>query len=186
MLRYTILLFCVVISTSFGYDGHLAKLLRRRFMVNQISFTKCPNGFVRHDDSCYIVAHDIADWPTALQYCEAYGAHLAFIESEREQTFVANHVKSILSSTTSDRYFWIGGTDAVSEGEWVWALIVQPVIEYTNWSPGNPNDANGGKHQDCMAMYGATGQWDDGWCETEHNFICEIDLDINSVPAVIG
>ncbi|XP_045204983.2 C-type lectin domain family 10 member A-like [Mercenaria mercenaria] len=51
-------------------------------------YTHCPNGYVRHDDSCYVLAHATVTWPDALVYCEAYGGHLAYIESEREQHFL--------------------------------------------------------------------------------------------------
>lgn len=150
-------------------------------------FNHCPNGFVRHDDSCYIAAHDLANWPDALVYCEAYGAHLAYIESSAEQQFVAGYVKNLQgSSTDPDFYYWIGGTDAVSEGEWIWATVVRPV-QYTNWNPGEPNNNpdHNSKHQDCMAMLGSNGLWDDGWCETQHNFICEIELDVEG-GSIVG
>lgn len=51
------------------------------------------------------------------------------------------------------------------------------IFKYTNWEVGEPNNNadHDSKHQDCMAFYGATGHWDDGWCETEHNFICELE-----------
>ncbi|XP_060602258.1 perlucin-like protein [Ruditapes philippinarum] len=154
--------------------------------IDSLVFTKCPNGFVRHDDSCYIASHDLANWPDALVYCEAYGSHLTFIETEREQNFLTNYIKLFNgSSTDHDYYYWIGGTDAVSETEWIWAKAVTPV-KYTHWRPGEPdnNPGHASKHQDCMAIYGSTGLWDDGWCETEHNFICEIELDVDSSQIV--
>ncbi|KAL4230747.1 hypothetical protein ACF0H5_011122 [Mactra antiquata] len=141
-------------------------------------FTTCPHGFVRFADSCYKAAHDLANWPDAMVYCRAYASHLAYVETIDEQNFLTAHLRNITASITDpEKYFWIGGTDAVSEGEWIWSTVYRP-ITYTNWNPGEPNDndSHSSKHQDCMGMYAATGKWDDGWCETLHNFICEMEL----------
>ncbi|KAH3843092.1 galactose-specific lectin nattectin-like [Dreissena polymorpha] len=146
----------------------------------------CPNGSVRHDQSCYLFSHLLANWPESMVYCQAYGAHLAFIESDREQKFIQAQVFSTMGSQTDPlKFFWLGGTDAVSEGEWFWANIVEP-ITYTNWNPGEPNNDNNhdDHHQDCLAMYSSSGLWDDGYCEVKHNFICEIEL--NSEVPIVG
>jgi len=31
------------------------------------------------------------------------------------------------------------------------------------------------RSQDCLAIYSGTSEWDDGWCEFEHNFTCELE-----------
>lgn len=39
-----------------------------------------------------------------------------------------NYVFLMLASNTDpNHYFWLGGTDAVSEGEWIWSLVVRPI-----------------------------------------------------------
>ena len=50
-------------------------------------------------------------------------------------------------------------------------------LQYTNWRDGEPNnnDDHASRSQDCIAIYSETGEWDDGWCEFEHNFICELE-----------
>ncbi|XP_052778675.1 galactose-specific lectin nattectin-like [Mya arenaria] len=152
-----------------------------------VVFEHCPNGSVRHDDSCYMFSHELANWAEAMVYCTAYGGQLAFIQSPEEQVFIQNEMKLFLGSQTdSAHYYWLGGTDAVSEGEWYWANIVEKIM-YTNWKQGEPNDnhAHTNHHQDCLAIYSETGLWDDGWCETQHNFICEIQLDVET-SQIIG
>lgn len=62
---------------------------------------------------------------------------------------MAAHVKSIQGG-----YYWMGGTDAITEGEWIWASVVKP-IQYFKWSSLNLDNADNGEshHQDCLAMY---------------------------------
>ena len=43
-------------------------------------------------------------------------------------------------------YEWVNGKDA----------------DYTNWSPGEPNDQDGS--QNCVRMYHWSGEWDDYYC----------------------
>ncbi|XP_045204984.2 galactose-specific lectin nattectin-like [Mercenaria mercenaria] len=147
------------------------RLQRGRRHIDTPVFRHCPNGYTRYDKSCYIVTEAVVSWPVALVYCEAFGGHLAYIESQREQKFINAFLKTVNPRVTR-QYYWIGGTDAVTEGEWFWAPAVKPVT-YTNWGPGNPNLYT----QDCVALYG-NGRWDDGYCRAECNFICEIELDV--------
>ena len=52
---------------------------------------------------------------------------------------------------------------------------------YTNWAPGEPNDQDG--TQNCVRMYGQSGDWDDYFCQNSrdenfirHGYICKIKL----------
>lgn len=66
--------------------------------------------------------------------------------------------------------FWIGLTDALVEGHWVWETT-QITPTYTNWAPGEPNDA--GHHEDCAIMFPTSFHWNDGACSSKLSFICE-------------
>jgi len=67
---------------------------------------------------------------------------------------------------------WIGLTDVVKEGTFVW-IDDSPMI-YSNWAPGEPNN---GKDADHTWIYGPDkvyfGYWDDLPENTGVNFLCE-------------
>lgn len=82
-------------------------------------------------------------------------------------------LKSFLAGGFSPGIFWLGGTDVQIEGEWVWTGNVQAMGSYTNWAPGEPNNANGNEH--CLEMdMGGQYHWNDNNCENRFNFICEM------------
>ncbi|MGE3703762.1 MAG: lectin-like protein, partial [Vicinamibacterales bacterium] len=64
---------------------------------------------------------------------------------------------SVLGFDGQDRRGWIGFTDQDSEGNFVWSNG-EPVV-YTNWAPGEPNNANG--IENYAEMLGSNGQWND-------------------------
>ena len=41
-------------------------ILGRKRTIAEPFWDHCPNGSVRHDNSCYIVSHQLASWPDAL------------------------------------------------------------------------------------------------------------------------
>jgi hypothetical protein len=67
---------------------------------------------------------------------------------------------------------WMGGTDAASEGTWVWSPSNTP-LSYTNWPPGQPDDHGGG--EDCLMFnWGSSpGAWNDGPCTITLKYVCQ-------------
>ncbi len=82
------------------------------------------------------------------------GGHLASIADADENEFVR---ASVLGYDGTDRRGWIGFTDAASEGNFVW-IDASPVT-FTNWGPGEPNNANNTEHY--AEMLGSSGTWND-------------------------
>ncbi|XP_070542871.1 low affinity immunoglobulin epsilon Fc receptor-like [Ptychodera flava] len=78
--------------------------------------------------------------------------------------------------------FWIGLSDRIHEGEYVWSDGVSLCHEdYRNWAPGEPNNNTNKKPsigQDCVQLwfrFDNDGQWDDEYCDVKpKGFICEI------------
>ena len=64
---------------------------------------------------------------------------------------------------------WIGGTDAASEGAWVWSPSNTP-LSYTNWNYGEPNDSGSG--EDCVVAY-SSGKWNDVRCNNKYKYVCQ-------------
>lgn len=88
-------------------------------------------------------------WYVARDMCESMGGYLASIESAEENTFV----KSMLNGHV---VYWLGATDEVKVGSWVWAN--GGFVTYANWAKGQPDNTNGAEHY--MAA-GWDGQWHD-------------------------
>lgn len=82
----------------------------------------------------YFVSDGVFTWTAASQYAQSVGGVLATITSAEENAFIVSNFL-----TGSDAY-WIGATDRVSEGVWVWGSG-EP-FNYNNWQSGEPNDAH--------------------------------------------
>lgn len=67
--------------------------------------------------------------------------------------------------------FWIGGSDLMAEGKWMWMTSHTPV-HYSHWAHGEPSNESGGEH--CMSLLFYTNyHWNDERCTTVLPFICE-------------
>lgn len=80
--------------------------------------------------------------------------YLATITSDEENSFI----NSLVSGNT----VWVGGSDAAQEGVWQWVTGPEAgtTFSYTNWEPGEPNNAG---DEDYLQMNWAVtnGQWND-------------------------
>jgi len=112
----------------------------------------------------YTLMSDALSWGDANAACLAAGLQLASVHSAAQN--------ALLLTAAAGNTVWIGGTDAASEGAWVWSPSNTP-LSYTNWNAGEPNNAYGG--QDCMQIY-SSGKWDDTECSTLANrkkYVCQ-------------
>jgi hypothetical protein len=67
-------------------------------------------------------------WHDARDYCTGLGAHLVTIGSQEENQFVYELLP----------WGWLGATDEVTEGVWVW-VTGEPWL-FENWAPYEPNN----------------------------------------------
>ena len=87
------------------------------------------------------------------------GGHLATIRSQAEQDFV---YQTFQNYGGQQRLLWIGFNDYQSQGQFTWSSG-EPVT-YTNWAPGEPNNAGGGERFVSIwpqAVGAAAGGWND-------------------------
>ena len=106
---------------------------------------------------------DTLSWAGAEAACQAVGLQLATVQSAAQN--------AVLLTAAAGNAVWIGGTDAASEGAWVWSPSNTP-LSYTNWYAGNPNNAYGG--QDCMQFnWGSPGKWNDDKCMNQQKYVCQ-------------
>ncbi len=109
-------------------------------------------------------------WHGASTYCQSRSGHLVTTESASENDFVYN---------LSEGNTWLGASDEIQEGTWVWVTGEQ--LTYTNWAQGEPNNCT-----DCTGIHFEEGEdlahfkdvppdkWND-WPNLRSTFVCEWD-----------
>ena len=108
------------------------------------------------------------DWHGAKAACEGLGGYLATITSQAENTFVYSNVG------VAGRDHWLGATDEVAEGTWVW--VTGEPWAYTNWGTGEPN--NLGDQDYLTYWYQEASKWNDqlvNAVRANWGYICEWD-----------
>lgn len=115
-------------------------------------------------------------WDNALAKCQGLGAQLVKIESAEENDFIKSMYLNASGVT-----FWVGLTDQVQEGDWIWA-DGSSLRDYEDWFQ-DPNNLGGNQH--CVHIIKGPlsigeyrfGDDDFGWNDLECNFtlgyICE-------------
>ncbi|CAC5417437.1 unnamed protein product [Mytilus coruscus] len=113
------------------------------------------------------------------EFCRTYNSYLATIETGGENSFLTDTIELLKNGIgkrdIDDRDFWLGGTDEVIEGVWVWAATGKD-FTYTNWFPGDPDNWKTGEN--CLELTwldGIPGKWNDQDCSFVSHFICEMD-----------
>ena len=80
-------------------------------------------------------------WTDAQTQAQAMGGNLATVNNQAENDWLVNN----LVNNLGDPYAWIGlyQTDKSSEPGGNWAWVNGEPLDYTNWSPGEPNNFGG-------------------------------------------
>ncbi len=125
----------------------------------------------------------------AQSYAEDAGGHLVVINSQAENDFIFDLIRSDTSTNLGQAgdgggigYVWLGADDAAQEGTWRW--VNGDAWSYTNWGVREPDDYLG---QDGLAMglenwpsgssnssaYGLAGEWNDISRTNQLTFIVE-------------
>ncbi|CAJ1059157.1 CD209 antigen-like protein E [Xyrichtys novacula] len=121
-------------------------------------------GWKKFGTSCYYASSTKKNWWSSRTDCTSKGADLVIINSEEEKVFVSELV-------TPGANTWIGLTDDVTEGTWMWVDGTPATTTY--WEDGQPNSMGG--NQDCGEMV-QRGEWNDDKCTVENIYICETSL----------
>ena len=101
-------------------------------------------------------------WDDANAQAVAEDAYLVSITDAAEQEW--------LLKTFKPQHCWIGLTDYANEGKWVWASG-EPV-NYTNWGPHEPKDADWGDEDFVLIKY--YGEWSDAGPESIEWGMCRM------------
>lgn len=125
---------------------------------------------VVQDANEFFVCPTPRSWPDARAQCKSqWLGDLAHVPDVATRDFIKHKLRTRT---------WIGHTDQLNEGVWIWAYNQVPFWrgsqggvaldgQFAEWSPGEPN-ASG----DCGAMF-ATGLLDDLTCTRAQPFVCE-------------
>ncbi|TMW49785.1 hypothetical protein DOY81_005142, partial [Sarcophaga bullata] len=108
-------------------------------------------------------------WIRSLEYCRRKNQFLATITSKIvNDELVQSYTPYDLRDWRGG--FWIGGYDIGHEDRFVWIKTGRTLAPFTNWKPGQPNNANG--NENCLALL-VSGKWADEHCLKRMPFICE-------------
>ena len=147
-------------------------------------FCSPPSGFLQGEaslsGSCYKLITKPETWSNADAKCISLGAQLIKIESAFENDFLTQ----TFFKGTSEAY-WIGLSDQVHEGKWIWTDGSSlGAADYNHWGKNNPN--NYGGNQNCgqivrgdvqlgsLQLSGfKDGEWNDFRCNFSLGYICE-------------
>ncbi|XP_072704429.1 C-type lectin domain family 4 member G-like [Ciconia boyciana] len=138
--------------------------------LSEIFCMRCPTGWQQFAKTCYFFSTAVKPWQAAKESCTDFNAHLAIIDTEQENKFLANQI-------LENRVFWLGLTDMHNEGDWQWVDGRSLSLSYVSsligkvWNSGEPN--NVGDHGEDCAMIYSNGHWNDAPCSNAEAWICE-------------
>jgi hypothetical protein len=128
----------------------------------------CSSGWTSYSSACYYFESSSSTYTAAQSACEALDsrASLACVNSATENDWLASE-----ADTNGLSGAWIGYTDSVSEGTWVWEDSTC-TSSYENWDTNEPNG------DDCAKLQvGSDTSWKDRPCTSTYGYICEYDND---------
>ncbi|KAJ8950570.1 hypothetical protein NQ318_015703 [Aromia moschata] len=166
------LCFCLGIPTgeitehhAWGQGSEYPKVLSDHLGLNHLIVQWNAEGkiFLLNDNST-------SSWFKANRICEKYNMQLVTIENEEK----SDMIKHLLEKYTSPGagMFWVAGSRLKDGETWSWPNQESyPNQIYTNWCPGEPNNAKGDEL--CIQVYRDHAWWNDERCTIPNSFICE-------------
>ena len=163
------------IAQTFNYSGYVYNAnevgisgvpikIYKRTTPNIVGFTSQTN----YNSHSYYRSTGSMIWTDAKQACTNMGGHLVTLADNAEQTFVYNTWPS----------GWIGFSDEVVEGSFVW--VTGEPVTYTNWNPGEPNNAG----NEDYTQFVSGGKWND-LPNTSLPYVIEFDYIVTTTPWVL-
>ncbi|XP_052803924.1 perlucin-like protein [Mya arenaria] len=146
--------------------------------VFTVAVGQCPSGWEHHDESCYFLHwHDKYDWIESTAFCSTHPhAYLADVTDNSENAFIKGLIVNRFANER-DAHVWLGATDEITEGVFVWNVNNQKVI-YTDWGPGEPNSVPLNIREDCLVYWAHySWKWADLDCHQKCYFVCEMPMD---------
>ncbi|XP_046563740.1 perlucin-like [Haliotis rubra] len=140
------------------------------------SFTSgaCPTGYIHNRllNVCYQLHLDKILYAYGLADCSSRGEHFLVIDSPEKQSHFVKQVTA--SSDTNTTSYFIDGSDAATEGQWVYHDS-RPVT-YFAWAPGHPKNATADRDYLVASKRDNAFRWQDREMSETKFYICEKDV----------
>jgi hypothetical protein len=160
-------------NASWEYPGHFEICDNKDNDCDFDTYDVCPAQCtpVSNGHDYLFCAPGFAYWSDVVEICAGQEALPARIDDAAENSFFQS-----ISNALGMSEAWIGGTDTGHEGQWLWADGAEfwnggATSLYANWATSEPN--NDGGDENCTRFVTATGTWNDLYCNTPSNYICE-------------
>jgi hypothetical protein len=138
---------------TIAWETYLEELARPQTPDTPGSDDVLPTGPIEFNGHWYQAFYDPKTWTDAQAHCVELGGHLVFIDDQEENEFSLLFLDYV-------GYLWIGATDEVTEGTFLWADGSE--ITFTAWDTGEPNDYEGAEdHVDLHTSPQGTPVWND-------------------------
>ena len=144
-------------------DNFSGAVLRGIIEIDKDNPPEPPGGTKTYKGKKYKLTSSSKTWQQAESEAQAAGGHLVTVNDRAEENWLRNN----FSKTEG---LWIGISDAKQEGKFEWAN--GEAVNYTNWAPGEPNDAGGFQDYGWLNYLG--GKWDDNFNNASLRGIIEI------------
>ncbi|XP_039443833.1 perlucin-like [Culex pipiens pallens] len=109
----------------------------------------------------------------AWHQCASIGLRLASVNSAEDDAALKLALRAADSNEVGP--WWIAGTDLGKTGYFVWITTMKPLgyrTGYSNFAPGQPDNANGVEH--CVEAGWRSGTtWNDRNCDAKRRYVCE-------------
>lgn len=130
------------------------------------------------DNTCslYFINPQFMTGPDAQAYAQSFGTNLISVQSATENSDLIN---ALSNQGFATNVIWIGYSDAISEGNFVW--YDGAALAFTNWALGEPNNAG---DEDCTQI-NPDGSWNDLNC-SGYNSMSVIEVNICPQITVIN
>ncbi|XP_023282202.1 C-type lectin domain family 4 member D-like [Seriola lalandi dorsalis] len=139
-----------------------------------LTCSECPPQWFQVGDKCFHIRTDKRDWLDSENNCTASGGHLAILTTREEHEAVEKESRRI-GGFYKD--YWIGLTDAETEGEWKWvdkSNLTNSFWDSLKSEPDN-NQSGGPEGEDCVVVDGHSQTWFDVPCTFLYPRICQMD-----------
>ena len=135
--------------------------------TNAINDAAPPSGSVAFRDHYYLTVPQPMTWVNAVAYSNSLGGHLVTISDEDENRFVAD----LAQEKGLPQTFWIGLSDEVQEGSFLWVTGESSI--YSNWYSGEPNNEG---NEDYVEMgFETRYTWNDKYADRSQPFVVEFE-----------
>lgn len=162
-------------SADEAWDTAVANILASNAGVSYSEETNSFYQFVNTGSNITQSSAAAAANSATLTGLSSVNGHLATITSATEQTYIETNV---WNTTTNS---WIAGSDATTEGAWLWNTGPESGMQfwsgssggstvngnYANWVAGQPNDSGGSPGQDYNYLINSSGTL--GWADAYDN-----------------